>query len=165
MPNSPRTGTIFINGARCDHLKSDPATASTMSDRYCLDTSFLLDLLVGDEAARVKAAELEQRGAATTTEVTRFELLSAMYQSEILAEVRYAQMVERLLGGITVLPLDESATRKAANIASKLRRDGGDPDGHSCMIAGILLTNGMNTLVTREADSYAGFPGLRVESY
>ena len=46
-----------------------------------------------------------------------------------------------------------------------LRRDGGNPDGHSCLIAGILLTNGMNTLVTREAGSYVDFPGLRLETY
>ncbi len=136
-----------------------------MTDRYCLDTPFLLDLLVGDRDARLKALDLEARGPPVTTEITRYELLCTVYHSPVLTEFRFANRVERLLQGMQVLSVDEPVVRKAAAIASEMRRRGHPASSHSCLIAGAVLTSGMNTLITRDVEEFGNFPGLRIEKY
>lgn len=63
-----------------------------------------------------------------------------------------------------IIPLTNSAARKAAEIYAKLRKTG-QPIGHTdCLIAGIALTNSLQ-LVTNNTEHFKRIKGLEIVNW
>jgi len=130
-----------------------------------LDTSFLIDLLRQRKNAIDKAVELVNRDKLATTYVNIYELLIGVYSKKDANYEEKLKTVENLTEKISILTLEKDSTIKSAKIGGELMLKGqivGDTDN---MIAGIALSNSINTIVTRDKEHFERIKGLKVETY
>ncbi len=90
-----------------------------------------------------------------TTEITRFELLTAPSPSE-------REAVGQLLGPLRVLPLDHAGAEQAANVRRFLEARGMGIGTADYLIAGIVLAN-QGRLLTKNRRHFERVPGLVLE--
>jgi len=110
-----------------------------------LDTSFLIDLMNGDEQTVKKLRELEENGEnQSTTAVTLFELWSGIHQSELPERER--QKVIEVTGDRVVHNLEPESGKEAGKIDGKLVKEGKTVDPEDAMIAAIAIENGETVL-------------------
>ncbi len=135
--------------------------------RYLCDTSFLIDLISGDEGAAAKAEELDEVASLVAVSViTVHEYLRGVYylywnREELQDKLREAR---EDLRRFKIISFDEEIAEVAAKIDAKLVRSGtpiGYPD---VVIAATALSRNL-TLVTRNIRHFSLVEGLRVETY
>ncbi|WP_313691654.1 type II toxin-antitoxin system VapC family toxin [Halorarum halobium] len=127
-----------------------------------LDTSFLIDLMNGDEGAVETARELEtdlvqQRLSA----MTLFELYHGVARSTQSADER--EKIENVLASKPVHPAGEAVMRKAGRISGELVNDGaavGDGDA----IIGATADVVDEPVLTRNVDDFERL-GVETETY
>jgi tRNA(fMet)-specific endonuclease VapC len=107
-----------------------------------LDTSVIIDFLIGDEKIVALVNELFEQKDIKTTTITEYELLR--YKTEIKRNA-----AERFLSGATVYPFDRASARMAALLFEKLRQTGKMINENDLLIAGIALANN-EVLLTRD---------------
>ena len=135
--------------------------------RYLCDTSFLIDLISGDERAVVKARELDEVASIVAISViTVHEYLRGIYylywnRKELQDKLREAR---EDLKRFEIIPFDEEIAEVAAKIDARLVRSGtpiGYPD---VVIAATALSRNL-TLVTRNVKHFSVVEGLKIEPY
>jgi predicted nucleic acid-binding protein len=127
-----------------------------------LDTTFLIDLMRGDEGAVERARELEadlvqQRLAATTL----FELYYGVARSDQPTAER--EQVEEILSTKPVRPSDPAVMRKAGRLAGELTSDGQQVgDGDAIIAATAMIVQ--EPVLTRNVADFERL-GVEVETY
>lgn len=101
------------------------------------DTDVLIDFLIGVQPVKDQIAEYITTDQLRTTAVTCFELLSGA------GENRRGHAVRQLLESLSVLPLDRTAARRAADVRRKLDRTGQKIGMGDSLIAGIALAHAL----------------------
>ena len=129
-----------------------------------LDTTFLIDLLRGEAGAVERAGELDEEGGASTTAVNVFELSYGVYRGVKDVERRLEE-VKRVVSNLQVFPLEQRAAMKSAEIAGTLDREGGGIDPFDALIAGIVIVEGAECIVTKNVTHFERVPGLKVEKH
>lgn len=71
---------------------------------------------------------------------------------------------QRLLDRLQVIPMDQSSSKKAAEISAKLGAIGEPIDYRDAMIAAIVLENDL-TLLTRNKAHFSRIKNLKLESW
>jgi hypothetical protein len=127
-----------------------------------LDTSFLIDLMRGDEGAIERARQLEadlvqQRLAA----MTLFELYYGVARSDQPAAER--ERVEEVLATKPIHPSDTAVMRKAGRLAGELANDGRPVDDGDVII-GATATVVDEPVLTRNVEDFERL-GVEVETY
>jgi len=117
-----------------------------------LDTSFLIDLMDGDEGAVEKARELEtdlvqQRLSA----MTLFELYHGLARATDSEAER--ERIETVLASKPVHPADTAVMRKAGRLSGELRNDG-SPVGDGDVIIGATADVVGEPVLTRNVDDF-----------
>lgn len=128
-----------------------------------VDTTFIIDLLRNNKAAVVKSIDLDKEPMVFTTEANTYEVVSGIQQNPNKEKALHD--IEVLLSKLTVLPLDHKAAIKAGQISGTLLRQGKMIDDIDCLTAGIILTNGCGTIVTRNTKHFERIAELKVETY
>ena len=127
------------------------------------DTSFLIDVMVGDEAAIDKAKEIEAKGMPLVVSApTIFELYVGLSLSSKVKEEK-----ARILSVIESLPflaLDAKSSKEGGLIYGDKKRMGSTIDPEDAMVAGIARVHGEKVL-TRNVKHFQGIEGVEVESY
>lgn len=127
------------------------------------DTSFLIDIMVGDEAAIDKAKEIEAKGTPLVVSApTIFELYVGLSLSSKVKEekVRILSVIESL----PFLALDAESSKEGGLIYGDKKRMGSTIDPEDAMVAGIARVHGEKVL-TRNVKHFQGIEGVDVESY
>ena len=127
-----------------------------------LDTSFLIDLMNGDDGAVEKARELErdlvqQRLSA----MTLFELYYGIARSNQSQQER--EQVENVLSSKPIHPADIAVMRKAGRLSGDLMNEGtavGDGD----VIIGATANVVDEPVLTRNVDDFERL-GVEIETY
>lgn len=127
-----------------------------------LDTTFLIHLLRKDPHAALKALELDKEPIVYTTEANVYEIVSGI--KGVNKELAIHGM-EILVSRLIVLPLDRKASIKAGLIASDLITKGMMIDDIDCLTAGIFLSNGCDTVITKNVKHFERISGITVETY
>lgn len=117
------------------------------------DSDVLIDALRGHSPVAERISLELTTGALATTSVTAFELLSGARTDAALARVR------TLLDALTILPLDESASDRAADVRRTLEAAGSPIGMADYLIAGICLTRSA-LLLTRNRAHFERVEGL-----
>ncbi|QSG04118.1 type II toxin-antitoxin system VapC family toxin [Natranaeroarchaeum sulfidigenes] len=125
-----------------------------------LDTSFLIDLMNGEEGAVEKARELEadlvqQRLSA----MTLFELYYGIARASRSAEER--ETVESVLASKPIHPADTAVMRKAGRLSGELANDG-TPVGDVIIAATAQVVD--EPVLTRNESDFDRL-GVDIESY
>ncbi len=122
------------------------------------DTDVLIDSLRGLEPARGRIDLELSNGRLATTVVTAFELLSGARTTT------QQTRIERLLGAMTLFPLEFNAGEIAARIRRDLESRGEGIGMADYLIAGICLSrNAM--LLTRNRAHFQRIPGLNLVAF
>ena len=125
-----------------------------------LDTAFLIDILRGkEETSKI----LKSQEHLLTTQINMYEVIRGLFLRN-LSQEKYIEIKE-LFENIRLLSLDDNSIIKSAEISSELLKQGqviGDCD---CLTAGIALSNGITTIVTRDAEHFKRIKGIKVETY
>ena len=128
-----------------------------------VDTTFLIHLLRSDVGALSKALQLDREPIVFTAEASVYEIISGIEKAGDVAHSLHD--IEKLLSRMTVLPLDHKASIKAGLLYRELAQKGRMIDDIDCLIAGTLLANGCNTIITRNKKHFERIAGLAVEEY
>ena len=123
------------------------------SSRICLDTDVIIDYLSGYPEAVINAAV--QYDAYITT-VTLFELEATTFLTQ-----HQRQLLQRIYLAINVIPLDELAARRAAQVSRELRTKGIKASPKESFIAGVCLTENL-PLMTRNERVFRQVEGLQI---
>ena len=113
-----------------------------------IDTDVLIDALHSKGTAGTRLAVAIERGTVATTVVSAFELLAGARSRP------QRERVEKLLGALAILPLDEVAGRRAADVRRDLESKGVSIGMGDCLIAGVCLSASL-PLVTRNREHFA----------
>lgn len=123
----------------------------------CLDTTYLIDFLQG----RLAKPEGEEF---TTTQINVFEVLFGVHKRAGSRKDEELVRAEQLFQTMEVLPLTDTAVRKAAELAGGLSRAGMEIGNNDCLTAAIALTHGISTIVTQD-QHFNRIPGIMVEGH
>jgi len=125
-----------------------------------LDTTFLIDLLRGDKNT-LKIAN--SKDILLTTQINMYDVVRGLF----LQSVSPSKMMRalELFENIRVLPLDDSAVIKSAEISARLAKKGQIISDCDCLTAGIALSNGVRKIVTRNIKHFRRIKDVDVEKY
>jgi tRNA(fMet)-specific endonuclease VapC len=127
------------------------------------DTSFLIDLMVGDKAAVEKAKAIETKDTPLTISApTVFELYVGITLSRRAEEEKARVLV--VVESLPFLPLDAESSKAGGRIYAERNRMGLMIDPEDAMIAGIARVHGEKVL-TRNLKHFQGIEGVNIESY
>jgi len=127
--------------------------------KYCLETSFLIDFLRGKEQAVEKYKEM-RKAELVTTSIVAWEILRG---PKLAGRVKEYKDALKLLEGLTVLPFTLLSSIIAANIEFELRKRGKEVNLVDVLIAAVTIEN-KSKLVTKD-ESYKNIEDLEIETY
>ena len=127
------------------------------------DTSFIIDLLRGDENATrlLDIVEKEARPQKVSS-LTVLELYEGVVRSQT-PETKRERILE-ILETKHVVSADHSVMRKAGKLSGELINDGERIEREDCIIAATALLND-EPVITRNAKHFGRIDGLEVRSY
>ncbi|WP_135365312.1 type II toxin-antitoxin system VapC family toxin [Halosimplex halophilum] len=127
------------------------------------DTSFVLDVLGGDENALDALADIESdRKPEKVSSVTALELHEGVGRSDRPDDEKAA--VLDVLDSKTVVPADHDVMRRAGRISGELYATGEPIDREDCVIAATALRED-EPVLTRNVDHFERIDGLDVRTY
>jgi predicted nucleic acid-binding protein len=127
-----------------------------------LDTSFLIDLMNGDDDAVEKARELEtELVQQRVSSMTLFELYYGI--ARVVNSEAEREKVERVLASKPIHPADTAVMRKAGRLSGNLQSDG-TPVGDGDAIIGATADVVEEPVITRNIEEFERL-GVEVETY
>lgn len=119
------------------------------------DSDVLIDALRGQPAAAERIDRGLQAGVLATTAITAFELRSGA------GSEKAAAAVDTLLAALTILPFDEAAADRAADVRRTLEAEGTPIGMADYLIAGVCLARS-TPLLTRNRGHFERIQGLEL---
>jgi tRNA(fMet)-specific endonuclease VapC len=128
------------------------------------DTTFLIDILRGEPRAR-KAYE-KIRGTIKTTRINQYEVYLGIHRlsNRVDFEKKLAA-AEGLFDSLEVIDLDKEGMQKAARIAGNLIKEGLPIEDNDCLIIGIALSKGDNSILSNNKKHFQRIKGISVTTY
>ncbi|HII16306.1 TPA: type II toxin-antitoxin system VapC family toxin [Candidatus Woesearchaeota archaeon] len=127
------------------------------------DTTFLIDLLRGNERAvkflKTVASPLK------TTIINQYEVYVGLASLPGIDLEKKIKDTQHFFSRFKILPLHEDAMLEAAKICGRLIQKGEDIGDNDCLIAGIALTHGISSILTRNAKHFERIRGIKIISY
>ena len=132
------------------------------------DTTYLIDLVNGDEGAKRKAEEVDAEVSfKAISTITVHEYLRGVYyiylhdESLLTSKLKKA---EAELARFEILPYTYEIARTAAEIDATLARKGQSVSLSDVLLAATALSYEL-TLVTRDIEHFNRIPNLKIETY
>lgn len=127
-----------------------------------LDTSFLIDVLRGDESVDEWEREIDERRAGVVTSITVMELWEGIHRTDATDKER--ERVLELLEGLTHVDFDRESAMQAGEISATLAQNGERIEAEDVMIAAIALSRD-DAVLTGNPTHFERIDGLEVQSY
>jgi predicted nucleic acid-binding protein len=125
-----------------------------------LDSCFLIDALKG----KPETNKLLKSGRQLyTSQINMYEVIKGLFLRNISGS-KYLEALE-LFKNINVVSLDDDAIIKSAEISAELIKKGQEIQDADCITAGVALSKGINTIITRNAEHFRRIKGIKVETY
>ena len=128
-----------------------------------IDSTLLIDVLKGDTRA-IAIMQGSKGNALFTTEVNIFELATGILRDKKNPSKSLA-LVDIMLRNVQVIDLTRNGAVKAAEVHAHLLNQGTPVQPTDCLIAGIALSNGINSIITRNKADFDRIPGMTVVAY
>ncbi len=126
-----------------------------------LDSTFIIDALMGEKEARKLLEKNEDEYC--TTQMNMYEVIRGLFlQKHNMAA--YEELMD-FFDHLAVLPLTEKGIVRSAEIFATLIKKGLRVEDGDCLTAGITLSHGVTTLITRNVRHFERVPQLKVVTY
>ncbi|MDG5821958.1 PIN domain-containing protein [Natronococcus sp. A-GB7] len=127
-----------------------------------LDSTFIHDVLRGDDAAINRLAELrEERAPVALSALTIFEVGVGLRGES----ARYREQFGEVVDDLVVLPVTDTTARQAISIQHELLDRGERIGARDVLIAGTAVGTPDPRVLTRNVDEFARVDDLEAESY
>ncbi len=127
-----------------------------------LDTTAIIDIFNGEKNVIKKIGEL--REPLVSTIINYQEIFFGIdFLDHTLAEEK--TYYDSFFDNVEVFGLTMNAAKEASNILWSLRKKGHDIGEFDSMIAGILLSSGVNKIMTKNVKHFESIDRLKVISY
>ena len=127
-----------------------------------MDTTALIDLFKKEKDLLNLLANIEDKIISTI--INYQEIMFGLDLSNIKYKTEF-DYYETLFSEVNLIFLSKRASQKSSEIFWDLRKRGEIIDDFDCMIAGILLANGVNKIITKNVKHFENVKGLKVISY
>ena len=129
----------------------------------CLDTSFIIDILRGDESAITLKEELEKTSEGITIATpTIIELIRGLNSVNVRKDEK--DTIHHFVRNVPSLSLDKESALISGNIDLDLTTKGEKIQIEDVMIAAIVLSNN-EVLLTKNIKHFSRIDGLNVQGY
>ena len=129
----------------------------------CLDTSFIIDVLRGDQHAKKVMDEIIADNDTTSiASPTLMELQTSIALNR--RGMKEKNLIDKIRASSVVLPLDYESATRAGDIEAELILSGETIPPVDIMIAAIVLQHN-EMLLTRNSKHFTHIPGLEVKTY
>ncbi|OGJ22194.1 hypothetical protein A3K73_06325 [Candidatus Pacearchaeota archaeon RBG_13_36_9] len=127
-----------------------------------LDTTAIIDIFKEDSSIKQLMQEINE--SFSLTQISYLELMFGLNfdSPKHLVEKNYYDVLFR---SFTNFGLSKESCARAGKILWDLKKEGKKIDEFDGVIAGILLSNGINKIITRNAKHFENIKGLKVISY
>lgn len=130
-----------------------------------LDSTFLIDLLRNKKEAYNKLNDLENEIALFVTSISVFELAIGTQLDKNVDKVKKFSELSKFLSAFEILNLDVDSAMISGKLRGDLISQGKEIDTRDCLIAGIALSNKVDTIITKNKKHFERIEGLKVEDY
>ncbi len=127
-----------------------------------IDTSAIIDLFKGKK--EVRAALLRIRGPYASTQVNYAELMFGLNPEHPKSKLE-EEYYDEFFSSISLLKLTESTAKRAAKIHWELKTAGKMVEPFDCLTAGILIENGVTSIMTKNIKHFERMKDLKIISY
>ena len=127
-----------------------------------LDTTAAIDLFKKNNDIKILIDNLEEDICST---IINYQELMYGLNPENLDHNKEEGFYDDLFSGLFLFSLDDKSAKKSRNILWQLRKLGKNIGNSDCSIAGILLSNGVNKIITRNVKHFDNINGLEVIGY
>jgi len=132
-----------------------------------LDTDVCVDYLNGNEM--LKKIVLDEEDFVYITAITIYEINIGLERTKRkISKVRYNQLYKswiEFITGMEILSLGVKEAEKAAEIYDYLESIGQRINDNDILIAGIMLTNGIKKIITKNVKHFERIDGIEVIIY
>jgi len=129
----------------------------------CLDTSFAIDILRGNEEAReILDLLISNRESISITTISIMELIGGLYSSPKLKKEK--EEIMAFVSSLIVLSFDLESSFLAGELELDLIINGQIIQPEDIMIASIAMENN-ETLITKNTKHFEKISGLKIKSY
>ena len=132
-----------------------------------LDTSACIDHLNGNEQLKKVISELEN--LIHITAITVYEINIGLEKTKrTISEERYKQLYKiwmEFISGMEIFPLGFKEAEKAAEIYDGLESKGKLIDDNDILIVGIMISNGINKIITKNVRHFERIEGIEIINY
>jgi len=126
-----------------------------------LDSSFIIDFIRNDQSAVNKLDALKDN-VLFTTGINVFEVFFGLYAKDRKKDI---DILKEFFNNLTIINLDYKSAMTASKIGSELSKTGKIIELNDILIAGMMLANGCNSILTRNKEHFSRIKGLNVISY
>lgn len=127
-----------------------------------LDSTVIIDLFRGDEQAKEIIAKAREPLASTI--INYQELMFGLDMSR-KGHAEELEFYDAFFENIFLLEMTRQSAKKAAGVMKDLQSAGMTAGRFDSMIAGILMENGVNKIITRNEKHFMEIRGLEVIKY
>ncbi|TKJ19608.1 MAG: hypothetical protein CEE43_14965 [Promethearchaeota archaeon Loki_b32] len=132
-----------------------------------LDTSACIDYLNGNE--QIKKVLSEQESLFNLTSISIYEVNIGLERTRrIISEERYKKLYKiwmEFISSMEIFTLGFKEAEKAAKISDALESKGQRIDDNDILIAGIMLSNGIKRIITKNIKHFEIIEGIELISY
>ncbi|MGB5911210.1 MAG: type II toxin-antitoxin system VapC family toxin [Promethearchaeia archaeon] len=132
-----------------------------------LDTSTCIDYLKGNK--QLKKVLFEQENLIHITSITIYEVGIGLERTRRrISEQRYKELYKswmEFISGMEVFPLGFKEAEKAAEIYDLLESKGQIIDDNDVLIIGIMLSNGINKIITKNVKHFEKIEDIKIINY
>ena len=131
----------------------------------CLDSTFIIDYLKGDEKAKAAYEDHKTEGCCLT-EINLYEVAEGIMSAD--AKNKQSKKMDKFLdfvSGFNILPMMNLFAMDAARISALPLKTGKPIDDADCLIAGIMQANNVKKILTRNTKHFSRIKGVEAISY
>ena len=133
--------------------------------KILLDSTVLIDLLRANSEAQSRVIQLRNEGAIFYTSTTNLYEVWCGLMNASKSPSNPGAALTALRSELEVLVLDEEAARRAALIHGHLRSIGKPVDGLDYLVAGTVVSNGVEAVLTRNKKHFENIKEIQVLTY
>ncbi len=127
-----------------------------------LDTTAIIDFFKKEEAILKVFKKINEPIASTIINYQEIMFGLDFNNSNHLEEEEY---YDKFFDNIFIFVLDKLSSKRATDIFWNLKKNGNPIGRFDCIISGILLSNGVDKIITRNVKHFQKIKGLKVISY